>query len=509
MKSISVVALFVSVISAAEDWPQGGGPSGDFQIEENHPTEWSVALDQNIAWKVTLPETGQSTPIVSNGKVFFSTMKQVQKDTKLASDIVAWCVDAKSGKVQWKRPIPGPYPLRISGAFSDSSSPPAVCDGERVVFSNASGTIVCFDLIDKTVWKRDLLTVGLSIPFLHDGKLIYTSHSYPPEEGKFPHTHKDEPFQKWTKLQALNIETGEEVWTTSCGVNMGCAILPQRLSDGRSVALVGRRGGHSPPERPEGVSLVNLNTGTTMCTLPLEGYMSTQTNLIRNDKFHIFHKASHLTLNAVSGQIEKQVSIIDDISTRKRSGDAWTSTRVTLESKKGRMITQGSNLLVGNYHYYRSYTSPYLGPVNVDTGAVEHLELPLQLSRVPGDEEQFKWYVAPRSKNEPEMRLQAFAENDMINSRGYVVFDDARSKGNGWGHIAAPTMSVAGDYLYIPVMSGTVYVIRHDVNVLNESAIEAVNDLGPVGKSWTRASLSFSNGKVFAHTIRELIAIGN
>ncbi len=173
------------------------------------------------------------------------------------------------------------------------------------------------------------------------------------------------------------------------------------------------------------------------------------------------------------------------------------------------MITQGSNLLVGNYHYYRSYTSPYLGPVNVDTGAVEHLELPLQLSRVPGDEEQFKWYVAPRSKDEPEMRLQAFAENDMINSRGYVVFDDARSKGNGWGHIAAPTMSVAGDYLCIPVMSGTVYVIRHDVNVLNESAIEAVNDLGPVGKSWTRASLSFSNGKVFAHTIRELIAIGN
>ncbi|MDA9764872.1 PQQ-binding-like beta-propeller repeat protein [Opitutales bacterium] len=509
MKPISAIALFVFVISVVADWPQGGGPSGDFQIVENHPTEWSVALDQNITWKLTLPETGQSTPIVSNGRVFFSTMKQVQEDTRLGSDIVAWCMDAKSGNVLWKRPIPGPYPLRISGAFSDSSSPPAVCDGERVVFTNASGTIVCFNLKGKTLWKRDLLTVGRSIPFLHDGKFIYTAHSYPPEEGKFPHTHKDEPFQKWTQLQVLDMETGEEVWTTSCGLNMGCAILPISLSDGRSVTLVGRGGGHSPPERPEGVSLVNLKTGTTMWTLPLEGYMSTQTNLIRNNKVYIFHKTSHLTVNALTGQIEKEVSIVDDIPTRKRSGDDWTSIQVTLESRKGRMITQGSNLLVGNYHYYRSYTSPYLGRVNVDTGAVEHLELPLQVSRIPGEEDRFQWHIPALSKTDPEMRLQAFAENDMINSRGHIVFDDARSKGNGWGHIAAPTMSVAGDYLYIPVMSGTVYVIRHDVDELNENAIKAVNDLGPVGKSWTRASLSFSNGKVFAHTIRELIAIGN
>ncbi|MGK0241338.1 MAG: hypothetical protein ACI92G_004831, partial [Candidatus Pelagisphaera sp.] len=43
---------------------------------------------------------------------------------------------------------------------------------------------------------------------------------------------------------------------------------------------------------------------------------------------------------------------------------------------------------------------------------------------------------------------------------------------------------------------------------LNEDAIVAINDLGPVGKSWTRASISFSDGKAFAHTIRELICIG-
>ncbi len=105
------------------------------------------------------------------------------------------------------------------------------------------------------------------------------------------------------------------------------------------------------------------------------------------------------------------------------------------------------------------------------------------------------------------MRLQAFALNDMKNSRGFIVLGDKRSEGNGWGHIAAPSPSVAGDYLYVPVMSGTVYVIRWNVDQLNEDALTAVNDLGPAGQSWTRASLSFANGAIFAHTIRELICI--
>lgn len=40
------------------------------------------------------------------------------------------------------------------------------------------------------------------------------------------------------------------------------------------------------------------------------------------------------------------------------------------------------------------------------------------------------------------------------------------------------------------------------------NVIAAINDLGPAGQSYTRASLSFANGHAFAHTIRELICIG-
>lgn len=57
-------------------------------------------------------------------------------------------------------------------------------------------------------------------------------------------------------------------------------------------------------------------------------------------------------------------------------------------------------------------------------------------------------------------------------------------------------------------MAGTVYVIGWNAETLDESAIVSINDLGPVGQSWNRASLSFSRGRLYAHTIREVICIG-
>jgi hypothetical protein len=43
--------------------------------------------------------------------------------------------------------------------------------------------------------------------------------------------------------------------------------------------------------------------------------------------------------------------------------------------------------------------------------------------------------------------------------------------------------------------------------LFDENAIVAINDLGPVGRSFNRASLSIAGGRLFAHTIRELICI--
>jgi len=54
---------------------------------------------------------------------------------------------------------------------------------------------------------------------------------------------------------------------------------------------------------------------------------------------------------------------------------------------------------------------------------------------------------------------------------------------------------------------GTVYCIRWNAERLDETAILGINDLGPAGTTWTRASLSYAGGRLYAHTIKQLICI--
>ena len=56
---------------SADDWPAFRGPAGNgISTEKSAPTTW--AADKNIKWKVALPQPGNGSPIVSNGRVFIA-----------------------------------------------------------------------------------------------------------------------------------------------------------------------------------------------------------------------------------------------------------------------------------------------------------------------------------------------------------------------------------------------------------------------------------------------------
>ena len=112
-----------------------------------------------------------------------------------------------------------------------------------------------------------------------------------------------------------------------------------------------------------------------------------------------------------------------------------------------------------------------------------------------------------KKKGPLKQNYWSLIHNDMKNSRGFEVMGDERSRGNGWGHVATQIPTAIGEHLYIPVMNGTVYVLKWDVEKLDENALISINDLGPAGQAWNRASLSFANGRIFAHTIKEVICI--
>jgi hypothetical protein len=64
-----------------------------------------------------------------------------------------------------------------------------------------------------------------------------------------------------------------------------------------------------------------------------------------------------------------------------------------------------------------------------------------------------------------------------------------------------------GRYLFLPVVTGTVYVIDTEVKQLSPASMVAVNDLGPGGETWTLASLTYADGRLYAHTMKEIVCI--
>lgn len=506
-------------------WPLGGGPHANFAARgAKPPTSWSVVRKQGIQWVKTLPETGQSTITVWRDRIFFTTMQEVKADSELGKNIVAWCCDAATGETIWKRDIPAEHPLRLSGCFSDSSAPPPVTDGDRVVFFNASGAIACFDFAGKQLWSRELMAVGRSQPFLLENAVVFIKQTYMPDEhGHFTHEFKDAPVEDWTQLYAIDIADGKDLWKSTCGANMGCVPVPHNLKDGRRGILVGRGGGHSPPEKPEGVSLVDAANGDTIWSLELPGFMSTMTLNVSGGNALIFHDDQHLQVDIETGKITSQSSFLNDVSVCAYSEGEWEMRTETLPPpRKKRAIIQQSNVLAGDFHYFRSYSRPYVGRINCTTGKAEYLQLPIQLKRTTNNEtDELLWNASQmptklvnelkKSKNKPAKSLPieqwCFAPNDMKNSRGLIVMGDARSRGSGWGHHASPIPTIVGDRLIIPTMNGTVYVLNANAKKWNQSAIIGVNDLGPVGKSFNRASISFAGGRLYAHTIREAICV--
>jgi hypothetical protein len=162
MKSIpKILLIFIlpCIQLSAQNWPQAGGPNGNFVLDKgNPPTEWSATLNQHIAWKKELPELGQSSVTVWGDKIFFTINKPVERDTVLGRDVVAYCCSAIDGSTLWTREIQGIYPLKIASSWGDSSGLPAVTDGKQVAFFNASGAIESFDMKGNRIWRREALS---------------------------------------------------------------------------------------------------------------------------------------------------------------------------------------------------------------------------------------------------------------------------------------------------------------------------------------------------------------
>ncbi len=196
MKSqLMALAAGVSLMSVAGgSWPEWRGPGRSGVAEERGlPTRWSA--EENVRWKMALPDRGNSTPVVWGNRVFIT--QPIEKEGKR----LLMCVDRISGKELWRAGTTYNLPEESHETNPQCSASPAT-DGERVVAWFGSAGVFCYDVEGKELWRRDLgkqkHSWGYSAsPVLHKDLAIL---HFGPGERAF--------------LTALNKKTGETVWRT-------------------------------------------------------------------------------------------------------------------------------------------------------------------------------------------------------------------------------------------------------------------------------------------------------
>ena len=132
----------------AENWPAWRGPLGNGECRETDvPLTWSA--DQNVKWKVPLPEPGNSTPIVWGDRIFVT--QATEKGTRRS----LICFNKADGTTRWTKTIDydKPEPTHDTNPFCAASP---VTDGERVVVSHGSAGVACYDFDGNQQWHRDL-----------------------------------------------------------------------------------------------------------------------------------------------------------------------------------------------------------------------------------------------------------------------------------------------------------------------------------------------------------------
>lgn len=144
------LVCFITNLAAAADWPvfRGPGLSG-VSGETGVPLKWSAK--ENVRWKAPLPGPGNSSPIVSRGRVFVTCATEQGKHRGL------YCFDRRDGKLLWQRIVDYAEtdPTHATNPYCGSS--PAA-DGTRIVAWHGSAGLHAYDYDGEPLWSRELGT---------------------------------------------------------------------------------------------------------------------------------------------------------------------------------------------------------------------------------------------------------------------------------------------------------------------------------------------------------------
>ncbi|HWB12688.1 MAG TPA: PQQ-binding-like beta-propeller repeat protein [Pirellulales bacterium] len=179
----SFAACWASEHVHAENWPGWRGPARNgLSNETGLPVSWSEK--QGVHWRVALPGSGISNPIVWGERVFVTS-----SDGRNQDELHLICLARDDGSEKWHLRLWGSAPTLYHPTKSSMASPSPVTDGEHIFAFYGSGDVVCVDFDGGLVWQRSLASeygpfenrfAASSSPLLYRDLLVLQCDHYGP-----------------------------------------------------------------------------------------------------------------------------------------------------------------------------------------------------------------------------------------------------------------------------------------------------------------------------------------
>ncbi len=143
------VAIVAPSVSRAQNWPCWRGSNGDgTSMEVNLPVRWDSVT--NVLWKITVPGSGYSSPVVWEDRLFITTAFPEKQQKALL------CYNSKTGALLWHRTVLNSHFESKHDNNSYASGTPAT-DGTRIYVSfldDRHVVVAAYDFSGKQVWVQ-------------------------------------------------------------------------------------------------------------------------------------------------------------------------------------------------------------------------------------------------------------------------------------------------------------------------------------------------------------------
>jgi outer membrane protein assembly factor BamB len=162
------------------------------------PTDWNGTEGKNIKWKLAVPKSGKSSPVIWGDRLFITGA--------VNGDLDVYCIDKNNGKILWTGSASG-FPGSSSEVpESDSEAgmavPTAAVDKDYVCAVFGNGNLVCFTHAGELKWAKNIgvpqSTYAFSASLVMNDKILLVQYDS----------------QNKIALLGFDIETGDQKFDT-------------------------------------------------------------------------------------------------------------------------------------------------------------------------------------------------------------------------------------------------------------------------------------------------------